>query len=95
MGFRVRLAAFGAFIALLVGLGSLTHGQVIPREQQAIPFGQIGPPRQAPPTVIAGPDVGFQMTGMRSGKPVGQLVVRVNGEWIAVEFAGGVMSLAK
>jgi hypothetical protein len=92
MGFRVRLAAFAVFAALLFGLASLTRAQVEVDPRMIIPS---RPPRQAPPTVIAGPDVGFQMTGMRSGKPVGQLVVRVNGEWIAVEFAGGVMSLAK
>jgi hypothetical protein len=38
------------------------------------------------PMVLAGPDVGFRVTGRQGDRPVGQLVVRVNGEWKAVEF---------
>jgi len=38
------------------------------------------------PMVLAGPDVGFRITGRQGDRPVGQLVVKVNGEWKAVEF---------
>jgi hypothetical protein len=38
------------------------------------------------PTVLAGPDIGFRVTGRQGEKPVGQLVVRIKGEWKAVEF---------
>jgi len=91
MALRFRLAAFGALLALLLGL-AVTRAQVQVEPRMIVPSRPPAPPA---PVVIAGPDVGFQMTGMRSGKPVGQLVVRVNGEWVPVEFAGGVMSLAK
>ena len=42
------------------------------------------------PRVLAGPDVGFRVEGIRGGKtPVGTIVVRVNGEWVEADLAGG------
>ncbi len=40
--------------------------------------------------VFAGEDVGFRMTARKGDTPVGQLVVRVDGEWKEVEFSYGV-----
>jgi hypothetical protein len=39
------------------------------------------------PTVISGPDIGFRVERNWGGKPVGTLVVRINGEWKEVQFA--------
>jgi len=39
------------------------------------------------PTIISGPDVGFRVVGNRGGRPLGTLVVRINGEWKEVQFA--------
>jgi hypothetical protein len=43
-------------------------------------------PRPVTPVVLAGPDIGFRMQAQKGSTPVGQLVVRINGEWRAVEF---------
>lgn len=45
------------------------------------------------PTVMSGADVGFRVEGQRAGRPVGQLVIRVNGQWLEVEFGTVVRQL--
>jgi len=82
MKLKVRLVALGAFFVVLMGLAAWS------RAQTAVV------PNPVPPVVLAGPDVGFRMTGVKRGTPVGQLVVRINGEWKVVEFAAGAL-LAK
>jgi hypothetical protein len=48
------------------------------------------------PVVLAGPDIGFRMTGLKGDTPVGQLVVRTkSGEWKAVEFGASSLPLGK
>ena len=42
-----------------------------------------------PPRVISGDDFGFRVQGRKGDTPVGTLVVRVNGEWVEVQFAVG------
>ena len=37
------------------------------------------------PIVLAGPDVGFRIVRMDGQIPVGQIVVRINGVWVAAE----------
>ncbi len=83
MKLKVRLVALGAFFVVLMGLAAWS------RAQTAVV------PNPVPPVVLAGPDVGFRMTGVKRGTPVGQLVVRINGEWKVVEFASGALSLGK
>jgi hypothetical protein len=48
---------------------------------------QIGPDPTllTAPIVLAGPDVGFRVVRMDGAVPVGQIVVRINGAWIAAE----------
>ncbi len=41
----------------------------------------------AQPDVIAGPNVGFRITGWDGEIPVGQVVIRVNGAWVAAEVS--------
>jgi len=38
------------------------------------------------PTVLTGGDLGFRVNGDRAGTPVGELVVKVNGQWVPVDF---------
>ena len=83
MKLKIRLVALAAFFIVLIGLAALS------RAQTAIL------PNPVPPVVLAGPDVGFRMTGVKRGTPVGQLVVRINGEWTVVEFSSTALSLAK
>lgn len=47
------------------------------------------------PVVLSGNDLGFRMTARKRDTPVGQLVVRVDGEWKEVEFSFGVKPLTK
>ena len=47
---------------------------------------------RTPPRVLSGADVGFRVEGTdMSGKPVGTLVVRINGDW--VEVGGGIKAV--
>jgi hypothetical protein len=39
--------------------------------------------------VLAGPDVGFRVIGLKGKTPIGRLVVRVKGEWMDAELSGG------
>ena len=39
------------------------------------------------PTVLTGGDFGFRVTGDRGGTPVGELVVKVNGQWVPADFS--------
>ena len=52
-------------------------------------------PRPVTPVVLAGPDIGFRMQAQKGGTPVGQLVVRIDGEWRAVEFGQVSLPLGK
>jgi len=72
-----RLAMLGTFLVVLLGLATWS------RAQTAVA------PNPVPPVVLAGPDIGFRMTGGKRGTPVGQLVVRIHGDWKVVEFASG------
>ena len=84
MSLKVRLAAFGAFVVVLLGLAAWS------RAQSAVA------PWPVTPVVLAGPDVGFRVTGLKGDTPVGQLVVRnKNGEWKVVEFGASSLPLAK
>lgn len=79
MNLMVRLAAFSAFFVVLLGLAAWS------RAQPAVAT------RPVTPVVLAGPDIGFRMTGLKGDTPVGELVVRTKtGEWKAVEFGVGV-----
>jgi hypothetical protein len=41
--------------------------------------------KRTTPRIVSGNDLGFRVEGTDlSGKPVGNLVIQVNGEWIAV-----------
>jgi hypothetical protein len=85
MKLDTRLVACTVFFLVLVGLAA-TWSQA----QTA-----IAPRPIVPPVVLAGPDVGFRMTGAKGDTPVGQLVVRVRGEWKVVEFGSSALQLGK
>ena len=85
MNLKVRFAAFGAFVVVLLGLAAWSRAQPARSTQPVVP-----------PVVLAGPDIGFRMTGLKGDTPVGQLVVRTkNGEWKVVEFGSSALPLAK
>ena len=35
------------------------------------------------PTILTGPDVGFRLERVRDGVPVGHVIIRVDGRWVA------------
>jgi len=84
MRLNFRLAMWAMCFIVLLGVAAWSRAQPAIAAQPVIP-----------PVVLAGPDVGFQMTGLKGATPVGQLVVRVRGEWKVVEFASGPVPLGK
>jgi hypothetical protein len=84
MRLDLRFAMLGVFVVLLLGLATWSRAQPA-----------IAPRPLVPPVVLSGPDVGFRMTGAKGDTPVGQLVVRVKGEWKVVEFGSGSVPLGK
>jgi hypothetical protein len=52
--------------------------------------------RSSQPQVLSGADVGFRIEGTDfSGRPVGTLVVRINGNWVEVGTSGRVHPATK
>jgi hypothetical protein len=47
-----------------------------------------------PPVILSGNDVGFRIIGHDGTRPVGALVVRIDGRWVPVKEAPPVPSLA-
>ncbi|MGH9174571.1 MAG: hypothetical protein ACRD1H_09440 [Vicinamibacterales bacterium] len=58
-------------------------------------LGQAVQPQPVTPTVISGADIGFRMEGRKGATPTGKLVVRINGQWVEAELAGGVKLITK
>jgi hypothetical protein len=44
--------------------------------------------RPVPPKVLAGPDVGFRVTALSGRTAIGQIVVRINGDWVNAQLGG-------
>lgn len=42
--------------------------------------------RPVAPKVMTGDDLGFEIFALRGDTPVGRIVVRVNGRWVAAEL---------
>ena len=84
MKLEARLVAFASFLVVLLGLAAWSQAQLA-----------VAPRPIVPPVVLAGPDIGFRMTGAKGDVPVGQLVVRVKGEWKTVEFGASSVPLGK
>jgi hypothetical protein len=42
-----------------------------------------------PPIIVSGSEVGFRVEAWRGSTPLGTLVVRIDGEWVEADFAGG------
>ena len=58
-------------------------------------YAQVGERAVNPPVVFSGADIGFRMTGRKGDMPVGELVVRVDGQWKPVQFSYGVKPLSR
>ena len=65
----------GLMTLLLVALVAIGRAQTFVR------------PQNQPPVVIMGSDVGFRVDHFDGDVPVGELVVKRNGEWVPVQFS--------
>jgi hypothetical protein len=79
MSFRTRLVLVVVFAASATGIGGWVSGQTRPQPIN--------------PIVISGTDVGFRVIGHttdRTGSDVavGQVVVRINGQWVGTQLSG-------
>jgi len=81
---RTRNRVLGAVLGATLGGGS-----AIAYSQSAIR------PEPVEAKIFAGQDLGFRMTARKGEIAVGQLVVRIDGEWKPVEFAYGLKRLTK
>jgi hypothetical protein len=72
---RLTVRVFVLLAALIFGAGWVS--------------GQSAQQLPASPTVLSGNDIGFRMVGRKGTTPTGRLVVRINGEWVDAELAGG------
>ena len=69
------------FVVALLWIASLLLVAATARAQRAqLPDGRI-------PEIVAGPEVGFRIDRYNGLAPVGEIVVKRDGNWIPVEFA--------
>jgi hypothetical protein len=78
----VRLPVILIAAVLLLSLGALAGAQVFSFR------------RVDPPIVLSGGDIGFRIVGHDGTRPVGALVVRIDGNWVPVKDAPPVPGLA-
>jgi hypothetical protein len=71
MSIRLRVGVIAVWVLSLVAAGVFASAQ-----------SQTGTP-----TVLAGDEVGFRIERWQGKTPVGTLVVKINGEWVDVQFA--------
>jgi hypothetical protein len=70
-------------VTSLTGAGVWAHAQA-----------PVTPAPQAQPSnIISGSDFGFRVDGRKGNTPVGALVVRINGQWVEVQFSAGTKPL--
>jgi hypothetical protein len=87
MSFRARLALIVLLVTSLTGIGVWAFAQAVAQP--------------TPPVVLSGNDVGFRVEGQKrelrtgsNGRPfpvdvvVGQIVVRINGQWVDAQVGG-------
>jgi hypothetical protein len=80
---RKWIAIWLASLAMAAGLTTvLTRAQV-----QVPPFSLTPRPAPAPPAILSGSDLGFQVDrNDKDGNAVGTLMVRINGTWVKAVF---------
>jgi hypothetical protein len=75
-------------VSLVLALGLFSAGIAIGATQAVSA-------QPVPLRVMSGDDFGFRVQGRKGDTPVGTLVVRVNGEWVEVQFAVGVKRITE
>ena len=72
MSLRVRLVVTVLWIASLVSVAALAQPRLQNPWMTPLPS----------PIVLSGNDIGFRVEGRNGNRPVGVLVIRMNGEWV-------------
>jgi hypothetical protein len=75
MSLPVRLVVAVLWVVSLVSVAALARAQNPP-----LPSPWMTP--LPSPIVLSGNDVGFRVEGRNGNRPVGVLVIRMNGEWV-------------
>jgi hypothetical protein len=83
MTVRNRIGLVVLWAASVVAAGAWTQAQA--------PL--VPSPSAPPPTIISGNDLGFRVDRQKGNVPVGALMVRVNGQWVEVEFGAAMKRL--
>jgi hypothetical protein len=75
------VAFFLASVVAVAAAGSLLLAQ--------IPLAQV---QRIQPPIVSGNDIGFRVEGTepRTGRPIGTLMLRMDGEWVEAGWSGGV-----
>ena len=48
-----------------------------------------------PPILVSSPNVGFRVEAWQGDTAIGRLMVRIDGEWVEADFAGGPRRLSQ
>jgi hypothetical protein len=80
MSTRAILALAALWVLSLVAVVTIVNAQVY----------RMNP--LAEPRILSGPDFGIRIEAEQNGKPVGRLVVRIDGEWVEAQL-GSAMGL--
>jgi hypothetical protein len=72
------------FVAALLAIGFVA-GRGTSAQVSQDPSRRAGVLTLTQPFVLAGPDVGFRVIRMDGQIPVGQVVVKIDGAWVAAE----------
>lgn len=83
MPHSIRRVVIALLVVAALAGSAVAHSQVSVR------------PVPVEPVVLSGGDLGFRMTARKGDTPVGQLVVRIDGQWREVEYSLGVKLLTK
>ena len=79
MSFRVLVMLVVLWLTSLFAVGTVARTQL---------YGLEPLPE---PVVMSGSEIGFRVEGWNGHEPVGRVVIRVNGEWVAPQFGGGLV----
>ena len=80
---KAQKIAIAALASMLVALGAALGAQ---SQLRTVP--PQTPVEPVTPTVLSDGNIGFRVLGMRGQTPVGEWLVRVNGEWVHPELGG-------
>jgi hypothetical protein len=91
MAVRTRVVVGVLWLASLAAV-AVTAGAQVP---QPAPKPRVESDARVAQNVISGSDIGFRIEGWQGSKPIGTLVVRVDGQWVEPGGARRVMPVTR